>query len=86
MPEEKIEKIKTLNSPVLFVWPKQDQWINKDMVSKFENNMKTADKKLTVEAYEADHAFANPCNPKYSKTFADDAFNKAIEFIKINLK
>jgi carboxymethylenebutenolidase len=85
MPEEKIEKIKTLRSPVLFVWPKQDQWINKDMVTRFENNMKTADKKLTVEAYEADHAFANPSNPKYSKTFADDAFNKAMEFIKINL-
>lgn len=86
MPEEKIEKIQTLQSPVLFVWPKQDQWINKEMVTRFENNMKNAYKKLTVEAYEADHAFANPSNPKYSKAFAEDAFNKAMEFIKINLK
>lgn len=86
MPEEKLEKIKTLKSPVLFVWPKQDQWINKDMVNRFENNMKTANKTLTVEAYEADHAFANPSNPKYSKAFADDAFNKAIEFIRLYLK
>lgn len=85
MPEEKIEKIQTLQSPVLFVWPKQDQWINKEVVERFENNMKIAYKTLTVEAYEADHAFANPSNPKYSKTFADDAFNKAMEFIKLNL-
>jgi carboxymethylenebutenolidase len=86
MPEEKIEKIQTLQSPILFVWPKQDQWINKEMVERFENNMKIAYKTLTVEAYEADHAFANPSNPKYSKSFADDAFNKAMEFIKLNLK
>jgi carboxymethylenebutenolidase len=86
MPEENIEKIQTLQSPVLFVWPKQDQWINKEMVDQFENNMKIAYKSLTVEAYEADHAFANPSNPKYSKTFADDAFNKAMAFIKLNLK
>ena len=83
---EKIEKIQTLQSPILFVWPKQDQWINKEMVERFENNMKVAYKTLTVEAYEADHAFANPSNPKYSKSFADDAFNKAMEFIKLNLK
>ncbi len=84
MPEEKIEKIekiKTLNSPVLFVWPEQDQWINKDMVSKFENNMKAAKKSLEVKAYNADHAFANPSNPKYSKEFADDAFKNAMTFI-----
>ena len=42
MPEEKIEKIKTLNAPILFVWPEQDQWINKEIVNKFETNMKTA--------------------------------------------
>ena len=65
---------------------KQDQWINKEMVDQFENNMKIAYKRLTVEAYEADHAFANPSNPKYSKTLADDAFIKAMAFIKLNLK
>jgi carboxymethylenebutenolidase len=86
MPEQNIEKIQTLQSPVLFVWPTQDQWINKEMVDQFENNMNITYKRLTVVAYEADHAFANPSNPKYSKTFADDAFNKAMAFIKLNLK
>ena len=86
MPEEKMEKIKTLNAPVLFVWPEQDQWINKDVVTKFEANMKAANKSLTVKSYNADHAFANPSNPKFSKEFADDAFKRATEFIKLHLK
>ena len=86
MPEEKAEKIKTLNAPILFVWPEQDQWINKDMVSKFETNMKTAKKSLEVKAYNADHAFANPSNPKYSKEFAEDAFKNATQFIQTHLK
>jgi carboxymethylenebutenolidase len=86
MPEEKMEKIKTLNPPVLFVWPEQDKWINKEMVTKFEVNMKEAKKSLVVKNYNADHAFANPSNPKYSKEFADDAFKNSMDFIKKNLK
>lgn len=86
MPEEKIEKLKTLNAPILFVWPEQDQWINKEVVTKFEVNMKTVNKALTVKSYNADHAFANPSNPKYSKEYANDAFKLAIEFIKLHLK
>ncbi|MDX2173582.1 MAG: dienelactone hydrolase family protein [Bacteroidota bacterium] len=86
MPEEKMEKIKTLNAPVFFVWPTQDQWINKEMVTKFETNMKTAEKSLEVKSYNADHAFANPSNPKYNREFADDAFKNSMSFIKKNLE
>ncbi len=86
MPEEKIEKIKTLNSPVFFVWPEQDQWINKEMVTKFETNMHAAKKSLEVKSYNADHAFANPSNPKFSKEFAEDAFKNAMAFIRLHLK
>ena len=86
MPEEKIEKLKTLNAPILFVWPEQDQWINKAMVSKFEVNMKASKKSLEVKSYNADHAFANPSNPKYNKEFADDAFKNAIAFIKLYME
>jgi carboxymethylenebutenolidase len=86
MPEENVERIKTLKAPVYFVWPTQDQWINKEMVTRFEANMQTAEKSLVVKSYDADHAFANPSNPKFSKAFADDAFQHAIEFIQTNLK
>jgi carboxymethylenebutenolidase len=86
MPEEKIEKLKTLNASVLFVWAEKDQWINKEVVTKFEANMKTLNKPLEVKKYDADHAFANPSNPKYSKEFADDAMKNSLAFIKKNLK
>lgn len=86
MPEEKTEKLKKLNAPVLFVWPDQDQWINKEVVQGFESRMKELKKSLSVLTYNADHAFANPSNPKYNKEFSEDAYGKAINFIRENLK
>jgi carboxymethylenebutenolidase len=86
MPEESREKLDNLQAPVLMIWPQQDKWINKDVVTKFEATMKKAGKKLEVKPYNADHAFANPSNPKYNKEFADDAFIKATAFIKKHLK
>ncbi len=83
---ENIAKLNTINAPVLFIWPEQDKWINKEMVTKFENNMKVANKSLQVKVYDADHAFANPSNPKYSKAFAEDAFINASSFIKEKLR
>lgn len=86
MPESDVAKLKTLNSDVLNIWPTQDKWINKDMMDKFEANMKAAGKKLTIKAYDADHAFANPSNPKYNKEFTADANKSALEFFKARLK
>ncbi len=86
MPEESQEKLENLQAPVLFIWPEQDKWINKDVVTKFEATMVRAKRNLEVKKYNADHAFANPSNPKYSKEFADDAFKNAKTFIKKYLK
>ncbi len=86
MPEEKTEKLSQLDAPVYFVWPEQDKWINKEVVEKFQSNMKSLNKKVTVRSYNADHAFANPSNPKFNKEFAEDAFQNATQFIKENLK
>lgn len=85
-PEEDLNRLKSLNAPVLFIWPEQDQWINKEMISRFETNMKAAQKDYKIESYEADHAFANPSNPKFNKPFADDAFGKSTAFISMHLK
>ncbi len=82
MPEENEEKLKKLTAPVLFVWPENDQWINKEVVNKFEANMKALNKTVDILKYQADHAFANPSNPKYAKELAEDAFGKAMEFIR----
>ncbi len=86
MPEESVDRLKTLNCDVLDIWPTQDKWINKDVTDKFEKNMAAAGKKLTVKAYDADHAFANPSNPGFKKDFTEDAYKHTLEFFKARLK
>lgn len=85
MPEEDITRLKTLNCDVLGIFAKKDEWINKDVVDKFEANMKSAGKKLTVAEYDADHAFANPSNPHFDKEAAEDAYTKVKDFIKARM-
>jgi carboxymethylenebutenolidase len=86
MPEENVDRLKKLNCDVLNIWPTQDRWINKEMMDKFQNNMNTAGKKLTIKPYDADHAFANPSNPKHSKEFTADAYQHTLAFFKERLK
>jgi carboxymethylenebutenolidase len=85
MPETDVEKLKTINGPVLGIFAKKDGWINPDKVKEFEANMKKASKKLTVKMFDADHAFANPSNPKFDKEAAADAHKSALAFLKKNL-
>jgi carboxymethylenebutenolidase len=86
MPEQEEAKLENVFCPTLMIWPTQDKWINKDVVTQFEASMQKLHKDLKVKSYNADHAFANPSNPKYNKEFADDAFKNAITFIKKHLK
>jgi carboxymethylenebutenolidase len=82
MPEKDVEKLQMLNSDVLGIFAGKEKWINKDIVAEFESNMQKAGKKLTVEMYDAEHAFANPSNPIYDKAAADDAHNKTVAFLR----
>ncbi len=86
MPEKSVDRLKTLNCDVLGIFAKQDQFINAELVKTFETNMKAANKKLTVYNYDADHAFANPSNPKFNKEFSVDAHAKALAFLIKKLK
>ena len=47
--------------------------------------MKAAKKSLEIKAYDADHAFANPSNPKYNSLFAEDAMKNSLAFLKKHL-
>ena len=86
MPEEDVTKLKTLNCDVLMVWAMKDKWINKDMMDKFEANMKTADKKLTIKPYDAEHGFANPSNAIFDEASTKDAYKNTLDFFKARLK
>ncbi|MFI5134655.1 MAG: dienelactone hydrolase family protein [Chitinophagales bacterium] len=85
MPETDVNKLKTLSSDVLFIWANKDQWINQKVKDDFITNMKSAEKKLTVKEYSADHAFANPSNPHYDKQSGDDATKNALAYLRAHL-
>ena len=70
LPETDLNKLKKLNPDVLGIFATQDKWINPSVVSAFEKNMQAAGKHLTVKNYDADHAFANPSNPKFNKEYS----------------
>ena len=86
MPETDLTKLKKLNGDVLGLFAGRDEWITPKVVAAFEQNMKDAGKKLTVKSYDADHAFANPSNPKHNKEASADANAKALAFLKERLK
>lgn len=86
MPEKDEAKLHSLFGPVLFIWAKKDQWINKNVVTEFQATMQRARRDLKVIGYDADHAFANPSNPKYNQALAAEAYKKALTFLKKRLK
>lgn len=86
MPETDLNKLKTLNSDVLFIWAKKDQWINQKVKDDFVKNMQTAGKKLTVKEYDDDHAFANPSNPHYNKESTADAQKISLNYLRSAFK
>lgn len=86
MPEDNVEKLKKLNTDVLNIWPTKDQWINKEVMDKFKMNMEAAGKKLTIHAYDADHAFANPSNPVYDEEAYTDSRAKTLAYFKSKFK
>ncbi|MCA6078409.1 dienelactone hydrolase family protein [Fulvivirga sedimenti] len=86
MPVQDVARLKTLKAPVLGIFGSQDQWINPDVVKTFEKNMKEAGESLTVEMYDANHAFANPSNPQFDQEATADAYAKTLAFLKANLK
>ncbi len=85
MPETDVKKLKTLNADVLGLFASQDKWINAQVVKKFQEDMKAAGKIVTVKIFNADHAFANPSNPKYNKEATEEANRLAMDYLKKHL-
>ncbi|MDN3550908.1 dienelactone hydrolase family protein [Mucilaginibacter aquaedulcis] len=86
MPEQDVNKLKTLNADVLGNFANKDQWINPKVVAKFDDDMKKAGKKVYLHQYDADHGFANPSNPIYDSNATKDAYANTITFLKARLK
>lgn len=86
MPETDVEQLKTLNTDVLGIFATKDRYITTEVVNKFVDAMKAADKKLILKNYDADHGFANPSNPIYDQAADLDAWKNTVDFFKARLK
>ncbi len=86
MPEMSLESLRKLSAPVLMIHPTQDKWITREVVANFAEAMKKVGKKLEIRSYDADHAFANPSNPRYDKANADDAARAVRQFFAEHLR
>jgi carboxymethylenebutenolidase len=84
MPEMEKEKLAQLGGPVLGIYASKDAWITPQLVDEFEENMKIVQKQFTKHSFDADHAFANPSNPKYNKVATAKANELVIKFLKEN--
>jgi carboxymethylenebutenolidase len=85
-PEMDVNKLKMLETDVLGLFGSKDGYISPKVVADFEENMKKAGEKVTVKLYDADHAFANPSNPKFDKAATEDAYKRALAYLKEKLK
>lgn len=81
-PENKVEKLSTLQCDVIGFFGTQDKGIPMNLVDEFEKNLTTLGKKITIHKYDAGHGFANPSNPVFNKQATEDAHAKAITFLK----
>ena len=81
-PESNMEKLKSINCDVIGFFGKKDQSPSQTVVDEFEKNMKAAGKNLNRNDYDAGHGFANPSNPSFVESARDDAYSKAISFLK----
>jgi len=86
MPEKDVNRLKTLNGPVLGNFANKDGFITPKVVAQFSADMKAAGKKLELHQYDADHGFANPSNPIYNSEATKDAYAHTLAFLKAKLK
>jgi carboxymethylenebutenolidase len=84
MPVKDVEKLRKLNSDVLGLFA-NEQFISKEIIDEFAQNMRTAGKTLTYKIFDAVHAFANPSNPKYDEAKAKEAYGMALAYLKKRL-
>lgn len=78
--------LKTLKSPVLGIFAKQDGWITPAKVKVFEDGLKKAGIRNEIKIYDAAHAFANPSGQRFQRKSARAAWAKTLKFFEVNLK
>ncbi len=84
-PEKDVKKVKTLKSDVLYIYGNKDKFIKRIDVDGFGKRISAVGLHFDFHEFPADHAFANPSNPKFDKASASEANVLAIKFLQQHL-
>ncbi len=79
------DELASLKGPVMGHFATQDQFINADMVTGFEQSMDAAAKAYSNFWYEADHGFANPTAARHDAEDAKLAWDRTLAFFRQHL-
>lgn len=74
-----------IKCPVLGIYGSKDRGIPPTSVAELDKALTEAKVVHTFHSYDAEHAFANPSNPKYDSKSAEDAFSKVKAFFAEHL-
>jgi carboxymethylenebutenolidase len=85
-PETDPAKLESLKAPLLGIFGTKDKSIPPEVVTKFEEALTKAKKEHVIRSFEAEHAFANPSNPKYDEPNAAKAWIEVQKFLEKYLK
>ena len=84
-PEDKVDYAK-VSAPILMHVAKRDAWVTVEKAEAVKKKLEAAGKSITLEIYEADHAFVNDTRPEvYDEKNAKLAWSRSVEFLKKNL-
>lgn len=79
-------EVQLVNAPVLAIYGDQDPFAPPEEARKVEQVYKAAHKNITIRTYHAGHAFINPTHGDYVKEAAEDAWPRAVNFLKEHLR
>jgi carboxymethylenebutenolidase len=74
-------KLAVIKGQLLGVFGNLDKGIPPAKVNEFEAALKKAGVRATIYRYDAEHAFANPSNPKYDEKASADAWSHVVAFL-----
>jgi carboxymethylenebutenolidase len=75
-------KLSAIKARILGIFGTRDKGIPPEKVAEFEAALKQAGVRAEIHSYDAEHAFANPSNPKYDQTSAADAWKHVLAFLE----
>jgi carboxymethylenebutenolidase len=80
------DRLSPLEVPILGLFGAEDRGIKVESVRRFEETLERLNKDYEIHIYEgAGHAFANPSGTNFNAEYAEDAWNRTLEFLRARL-